>query len=81
MLTLWFLLKRVRSTQTAGGRSSRRSSAKVSGIRRPRPSFLRILSCVCWLLPYSGARSTYDDVSLMCTCWWDVRKTLAHDTT
>src|SRR6266404_9635634 len=62
--TLWFRLNKTSSTQTAGGRSMRRSSANVSGRRKPRPSRTRILLSVFSLFPYSGARSTYEDVSL-----------------
>lgn len=47
--TLWLRLNNTRRAVAAGGTSTRRSSANVSGCSRPRPQRLsRTRFCVCW---------------------------------
>lgn len=49
---------------TPGGKPSKRFSAKQSGLILPE-SKVRIKSCSVLLLPYSGERSKYEEVSEM----------------
>ena len=58
---LWTRLNMIRRTPTPGGMPKIRLSAKQSGFSLPSLK-VRIVSCIAWLLPYSGERSRYEDV-------------------
>ena len=62
----------ISSTPTPGGMPSRRLSAKQSGFSLPSLK-VRMVSCISWLLPYSGDRSRYEDVLDRFMSRWSVQ--------